>query len=34
VASDEASFMMGQTVFVDGGRLVLAYTMPEAAPHN
>lgn len=30
LASDDASYMTGETVFVDGGRLVLNYTMPVA----
>jgi NAD(P)-dependent dehydrogenase (short-subunit alcohol dehydrogenase family) len=29
LASDEASFMTGETVNVDGGRLVLNYTVPK-----
>jgi NAD(P)-dependent dehydrogenase (short-subunit alcohol dehydrogenase family) len=29
LASDEASFMTGTTLFVDGGRLALNYTMPQ-----
>jgi len=30
LASDDASYMTGETVFVDGGRLVLNYTVPVA----
>lgn len=28
LASDDASYMVGQTVYVDGGRMVLNYTVP------
>jgi NAD(P)-dependent dehydrogenase (short-subunit alcohol dehydrogenase family) len=28
LASDDASYTTGETVFVDGGRLALNYTMP------
>jgi NAD(P)-dependent dehydrogenase (short-subunit alcohol dehydrogenase family) len=29
LASDDASYMTGHTVYVDGGRLILNYVMPE-----
>lgn len=31
LASDDASYMVGQTVYPDGGRLILNYVMPEKA---
>ncbi|MDT9598772.1 SDR family NAD(P)-dependent oxidoreductase [Sphingosinicella rhizophila] len=30
LASDDASYIVGQTIFVDGGRMILNYVMPEA----
>ncbi len=30
LASDEASFIVGQTIYAEGGRLTLNYTMPES----
>ena len=29
LASDEASFIVGQTIYAEGGRLSLNYTMPD-----
>ena len=31
LASDDAAYVIGQTIYVDGGRLVLNYTVPEQA---
>ncbi|MFV0296552.1 MAG: SDR family NAD(P)-dependent oxidoreductase [Hyphomicrobiaceae bacterium] len=31
LASDEASYVVGHTIYVDGGRLILNYTMPTDA---
>ena len=28
LASDDASYITGETIFVDGGRLALNYTVP------
>jgi NAD(P)-dependent dehydrogenase (short-subunit alcohol dehydrogenase family) len=30
LASDDASYLTGQTIYPDGGRLALNYTMPVA----
>ncbi len=32
LASDDASYIVGQTIYPDGGRLVLNYTVPVAEP--
>lgn len=31
LASDDAAYMVGQTLYPDGGRMILNYVMPEAA---
>jgi NAD(P)-dependent dehydrogenase (short-subunit alcohol dehydrogenase family) len=31
LASDDATYMVGQTLYPDGGRMILNYVMPEAA---
>lgn len=31
LASDDASYMVGQTLYPDGGRMILNYVMPDAA---
>ena len=30
LASDDASYIIGQTIYPDGGRLILNYTVPVA----
>jgi glucose 1-dehydrogenase len=32
LASDDASYITGQTIYPDGGRLVLNYTVPVKEP--
>jgi glucose 1-dehydrogenase len=33
LASDDASYITGQTIYPDGGRLILNYTVPVKEPH-
>ena len=32
LASDDASYITGQTIYPDGGRLILNYTVPVSEP--